>query len=226
MEVATVDVIAKSHEERSGKIHYIVREIGKPRIDFGYRIAKRLFDFICSAIASILLIVPFVILAILIKCDSKGPVLYQQERVRENGVPFVVYKFRSMHVDAEKNGAQWAQNGDNRCTKVGAVLRKFHLDELPQIPCNILVGNMSIVGPRPERQVFYDAFAQYIHGFDQRLYAKPGLTGWAQINGGYALKPEEKIVYDLEYIEQCSFWMDLKIICKTIPIVFHQEGAR
>ena len=147
------------------------------------------------------------------------------EACAENGKEFMMYKFRTMSVDAEKDGPQWADNNDSRCTRIGLFLRKVRLDELPQI-INIIKGDMSIVGPRPERQYFYDEFEKYIHGFSYRTLVTPGLTGWAQVNGGYDLKPEEKIVYDMEYIKNRSFLLDMKCIFLTIKVVFTQEGSR
>jgi len=204
----------------------VIRKIDKPKTKLAYKCAKRIIDFLASLIGSIILIIPMIVIAVIIKLDSKGPVFYKQERLGEDGKPFMLYKFRSMRVDAEANGAQWATDHDERCTKVGAVLRLYRLDELPQIPFNILPGTLSIVGPRPERKVFYDKFATYIDGFEQRLYVKPGLTGLAQVSGGYDLLPEEKIVYDLEYIENRSLKMDIGIIFKTIAVIFDHEGAR
>lgn len=131
-----------------------------------------------------------------------------------------------MVADAEKNGAQWSEGiEDERITSVGQVLRKFRLDELPQLFC-IFIGTMTIVGPRPERECFYNEFEKYIHGFSQRLKVKPGLTGHAQINGGYNLAPHEKIIFDIEYIKKRSLWFDIKIIFKTIAVVFTHEGAK
>ena len=190
-----------------------------------YDCSKRLFDVILSTAAFIVLLVPMLFISIAIKLDSDGPVLFKQERVGKNGKLFYIYKFRSMVVDAEKEGPKWADKNDNRCTKIGAFLRKSRLDELPQL-WNIMVGDMSIVGPRPERACFYDEFETYIHGFKNRLAVVPGLTGWAQVNGGYDLKPEEKIIYDMEYIKNRSLTMDLKCILKTVFIVFSHEGAR
>ena len=165
------------------------------------------------------------IIAVLIKLDSKGSVIFRQERLGKDGKSFVMLKFRSMSEDAERNGPQWAQVEDERCTRVGRVLRKTRLDELPQF-WNILKGDMSLVGPRPERPYFYEEFEQYIHGFRNRLAVRPGLTGWAQVSGGYDLKPEEKIVYDMEYIRKMSVRLDLACIFKTVRLVFTHEGAR
>lgn len=186
---------------------------------------KRLSDILLAAMLLLVLIVPMVILGILVYLTSKGPAIFRQERLGLNGKPFLLLKFRSMRVDAEKDGPCWAKDDDERCTKFGRFLRKTRLDELPQL-WNILMGDMSFVGPRPERPVFYEEFETYIHGFKHRLAAKPGLTGWAQVNGGYDLRPEEKIVYDMEYIQACSFRMDLKCMLMSFRVVITQKGAR
>ncbi len=165
------------------------------------------------------------IIALLIKLDSSGPVLFKQERLGLNGTPFMIYKFRSMRTDAEKDGPKWAEKEDKRCTKVGAFLRKSRLDELPQL-FNILKGEMSFVGPRPERAFFYHKFTKDIPDFPKRLQVKPGLTGLAQVNGGYELKPEEKLQYDMEYIQRRNILLDLKCMVKTVRLVFTHEGAR
>ena len=190
-----------------------------------YGFFKRAFDLVVSFAGLLICCVPMLILALIIKLDSKGPVIYKQERVGLGGKPFMIFKFRTMKVDAEANGPQWASENDDRCTKVGRFLRNTRLDELPQL-LNILGGKMSIVGPRPERECFYVEFEKYIHGFRNRLDVKPGLTGLAQINGGYDLAPEEKIVFDMEYIRSRSFWGDIKLIFKTVKLVFTHEGAR
>ena len=130
-----------------------------------------------------------------------------------------------MYTNAEENGPQWAAKIDWRCTRVGRFIRKSRMDELPQL-INILRGDMSFVGPRPERAFFYDQFETYIHGFCNRLVVRPGLTGLAQVNGGYELKPEEKIIYDMEYIQNRSIRMDFVCIIKTVKLVFTHEGAR
>lgn len=190
-----------------------------------YLFFKRFFDILISLIALIILLIPMGIIAIFVKCDSKGPVFYRQERLGLDGKKFYINKFRSMRTDAEKNGPQWADKEDDRVTKVGKFLRKSRLDEIPQF-YNVLKGDMSLVGPRPERDYFYKEFAKYIDGFDRRLLVKPGITGYAQINGGYESLPEEKIVYDVYYIEHRGFKMDLEILLGTIGIVFSHEGAR
>ena len=169
--------------------------------------------------------VPMALIAVWVRLDSPGPALYRQERLGLNGKSFWIYKFRSMRVDAEANGAQWAEEHDDRVTRAGRFLRKTRLDELPQL-LNILRGQMSLVGPRPERPCFYAEFEKYIHGFSQRMVVKPGLTGLAQVSGGYDLLPEEKIQFDMQYIRERSIALDLKCILRTIGVVFDHNGAR
>lgn len=202
-------------------------EIPAPDIRAGrlYFAVKRAADIAGALIAGMILLVPMLLIALCIRLDSKGPALFRQERLGKDGKVFTIYKFRSMYLDAEANGPQWAESRDRRCTRVGRILRKSRLDELPQV-WNILVGDMSFVGPRPEREFFYDKFETYIHGFRHRLAVKPGLTGLAQVNGGYELQPEEKILYDMEYINNMSLGMDLMCMIKTVRLVFTHEGAR
>lgn len=190
-----------------------------------YLFFKRLCDIVLSAAAGLVLLIPMIVIGFIVWCESEGPAIYKQERLGLNGKPFVMYKFRSMHIDAEANGPQWAERDDDRCTKIGRVLRKTRLDELPQL-LNIFKGDMSFVGPRPERPCFYDEFEKYIPNFRDRLLVRPGLTGHAQVNGGYDLLPEEKIIYDMEYIEKRSFAMDIQCIFKTVLVIFTHKGAR
>lgn len=190
-----------------------------------YLLVKRLFDIVFAFFFGILLLLPMLIIGLLVRLDSKGPALFKQERLGLNGKPFMMYKFRSMHIGAEEHGPQWAQPNDARCTKFGRFLRQSRLDELPQV-WNILLGQMSVVGPRPERAYFYDKFEAYIPNFRQRLQVKPGLTGYAQVNGGYELLPEEKLVYDMEYIANRSLWLDIVCMFKTVRLIFTHEGAR
>jgi lipopolysaccharide/colanic/teichoic acid biosynthesis glycosyltransferase len=166
------------------------------------------------------------IIAIAIKCSSKGPVFYSQERLGLKGKRFMLVKFRTMVADAEKAGAQWSQgDNDSRITKVGSILRKTRLDELPQLwAC--LKGDLSLVGPRPEREVFYNKFEEHVHGFSERLKVRPGLTGLAQVSGGYDLRPEEKVIHDVEYIKNRSLRLELKILFKTVKVVFTHDGAK
>lgn len=191
-----------------------------------YRFFKRLGDLVLSVIGLVILGIPMAIIALLVKCTSPGDVFYRQQRLGLNGKPFNIIKFRTMCMDAEKNGACWSEGEeDPRITRFGAWLRQHRLDELPQF-FNILTGSMSLVGPRPERPCFYEAFEEYIHGFSQRTVVKPGITGWAQVNGGYALRPEEKIIYDVEYIKKRSLWLDIVILFKTVYVVVFRKDAK
>ena len=190
-----------------------------------YLVIKRLFDIVFSFSAGILLMPFMLIISLLIKLESPGKVLYIQERLGKNGKEFNMLKFRTMYDNSEKGTPIWADENDPRCTKLGRILRKFRIDELPQL-WNIFVGHMSLVGPRPERRYFYNKFGEYIPEFGDRLKVKPGLTGLAQVNGGYDLLPEEKLVFDLEYISTRTTWIDFKIILKTFKVVFSHEGAR
>ncbi|HEY8424221.1 MAG TPA: sugar transferase [Clostridia bacterium] len=216
-------VTIENKEER--KTQYFIEKVEELKPKYFYNFVKRTFDIFSSGLALIVFFIPMIIIAVSIKANSKGPIIYAQERLGRNGKPFKLYKFRSMYIDAEKNGPQWAKEHDNRVTKVGRFLRLTHLDELPQL-FNILKGDMSFIGPRPERAVFYEEFETYIHGFKQRLLVKPGLSGWAQVNGGYDLLPEEKIIYDIYYIKNRSLLLDLKCLIKTIGVVFKRRGVR
>jgi lipopolysaccharide/colanic/teichoic acid biosynthesis glycosyltransferase len=162
---------------------------------------------------------------IAIKLESPGPVFYKQERVGLNGKRFEIIKLRSMRTDAEKNGPQWAAKNDPRVTRVGKFIRKTRIDELPQL-INILRGDMSLIGPRPERPVFTEKFDKEIPGFKKRLLVKPGLTGWAQVNGGYEMTPAEKFELDMFYIQNQSFKMDMQILFRTVWVVVSGNGAR
>lgn len=204
---------------------YYIKEEIVVKDSLVFSIIKRIFDLLASVIAVIILIIPMIIIGIAIKLDSKGPIIYKQERLGLNGKKFMILKFRSMRTDAEKNGPQWADKNDTRVTKVGGFLRKSRLDEIPQF-FNVIKGDMSLIGPRPEREVFYKEFSTYIDGFDKRLLVKPGITGLAQVNGGYENLPEQKIIFDVYYIENKNIALDIKIILETIKIVFSHDGAR
>ncbi|MFY4775150.1 sugar transferase [Metabacillus sp. RGM 3146] len=186
---------------------------------------KRILDIVLAFIGLILAAPIILITMIAIKMESPGAALFFQERVGLKGQKFSVVKLRSMRTDAEKNGAQWASKDDPRVTKIGAFIRKTRIDELPQL-YNVLKGEMSLIGPRPERPMFTESFEREIPGFSQRLAVKPGLTGWAQVNGGYDISPKEKLQYDLYYISKMDFLLDIKIIFKTIRVIFTGEGAR
>lgn len=190
-----------------------------------YRGFKRLTDFFLSIVLLIPAIPICLISAIFIILETNGNPLYVQERVGLNGDKFKIYKLRSMYSDAEKDGHKWAEKEDSRITKVGSIIRKTRIDELPQL-INIIKGEMAIIGPRPERPEFIEEFLKEIPDFNDRLAVKRGITGWAQVNGGYELSPKEKLKYDQYYIEHENFKLDVLILFKTIKVVFTGEGSR
>jgi sugar transferase (PEP-CTERM system associated) len=189
---------------------------------------KRVLDILASAVG-LTLSFPFSLMtALAIKLDSKGPILYQQERVGKDGKIFRILKFRSMRVDAEKSGPVWAGVDDQRITRVGRIIRKLRLDEIPQM-INVLKGEMSFVGPRPERPFFTERLKKEIPYYSQRHAIKPGITGWAQICYRYGASKEdalEKLKYDLYYIKHMSLLFDLVIIFETAKIVLLGKGSR
>ncbi len=207
-------------------IEYNVEKITELPSKPVYTFVKRLFDITVSMIGILILLLPMLIAYIGIAATSKGNPIYKQERLGLNGKRFYIYKFRTMYENAEENGAQWSRGEeDERITPVGKFLRRIKFDEIPQL-FNCLAGDLSIVGPRPEREIFYNCFETYVHGFSQRLLVKPGITGLAQIKGGYCLKPEEKIIYDIEYIKTRSLWTDLKILLSTVAVVIRGDGTK
>lgn len=186
---------------------------------------KRCFDLAVAGLALVMLSPVFLVIAVLIKLQDGGPVFYKQERLTIYGATFDLYKFRSMVVDAEKDGvARLAQQNDSRITPLGAVLRRFRLDELPQL-INIIKGEMSIVGPRAERPEIAAQYEKEIPEFAFRLKVKAGLTGYAQVLGRYNTTPYDKLMWDLMYIESYSMLLDLKIIMMTIKILFMPEST-
>nr|WP_251034655.1 exopolysaccharide biosynthesis polyprenyl glycosylphosphotransferase [Pseudomonas sp. ISL-88] len=190
-----------------------------------YLAFKRFVD-ILFALTGLLAALPIMALfSILICLESPGPAFYKQERVGKNGRAFHLYKLRSMKIDAEKSGAVWALKKDPRVTKVGAFIRRTRIDELPQL-LNVLRGEMSLIGPRPERPVFTKQFQAEIPGFTERLAVKPGLSGWAQVNGGYDMTPREKLMFDLYYIRNLTFSLEVKIMIKTCKVIWTGDGAR
>ena len=174
----------------------------------------------------LIIAVPICILAcIAIYVELRVNPIYTQKRVGLNGRVFKIYKLRSMYIDAEKDGPKWASENDERITKVGRIIRKTRIDELPQL-VNILKRDMSIIGPRPERPELIKDFIKYIPDFNDRLLVKPGITGWAQVNGGYSLTPKEKLEFDKYYIKNRGFKLDLLVLIKTIIVIFTRHGAR
>jgi Undecaprenyl-phosphate glucose phosphotransferase len=178
---------------------------------------KRAIDIALSATAMLILAIPLLVIALLVKLTSRGPVFYAQERMGLDGRAFIVYKFRSMYEDAESgSGPVWAREDDPRATPIGRWLRKLDLDELPQF-WNVLRGEMSIVGPRPERPFFVEQFKHKIPQYMLRHKVKAGITGWAQVNGWRGnTSLEKRIEYDLYYIENWSVTLDLKIMWLTV----------
>ncbi len=200
---------------------FLLRNYG---LSFEQRIIKRTMDIVLSGLM-LIVASPFMLLtALAIRLEDGGPAIYRQERVTLNGKKFNIYKFRSMVVDAEKHGAQFSSKNDSRITKVGKVIRAIRFDELPQL-WNILKGDMSIVGPRPERQQYIDEFCQETPEFTYRLKVKAGLTGYAQIYGKYNTTPQDKLKLDLMYIESYSVLLDIRLIFLTLKIMFMKEST-
>lgn len=188
---------------------------------------KRVVDIIISIVGLILTLPLWVAVALLIKLDSPGPVFYLQMRVGLRGQPYMIWKFRSMHVDAEKSGPRWAEKSDPRVSRVGRVLRKLRIDELPQL-YNVLRGEMSLVGPRPERPVFVEDLRKKIPYYDIRHTVRPGVTGWAQTQFRYGSTAEDahtKLQYDLYYVKNMTLKLDMRILTETMRVVLFGEGA-
>ncbi len=181
---------------------------------------KRFFDILLSLIAIIILAIPMLIIAIVVKCNSKGPVLFKQERIGKKGKVFKIYKFRSMKVGAEKTGSGvYSGKDDPRVTKVGKFLRATSLDELPQF-LNILKGDMSFIGPRPPLTYHPWAWDKYTEEQKKMFDVRPGITGWAQVNGRKEVEWHKRIELNVWYVEHLSFWLDVKILFKTVGKVF------
>ena len=194
-----------------------------------HRVVKAAMDYFLSSVGLIISLPIIALAALAIKIDSSGPIFYRQERVGRNGKIFRLIKFRSMKENAEEEtGPVWAEENDERVTRVGKILRKLRLDEIPQM-VNILRGEMSFVGPRPERPHFVEQLKKEIPFYEKRLVAKPGITGWAQIEYPYGASKEdalEKLKYDLYYLKNISIFSDLSIIFQTVRIVLFGRGAR
>ena len=192
----------------------------------GYLFLKRTFDIVSSLLGLIVLSPVFLVTAIAIKATDKGPVFYKQERLTKNGKRFMIHKFRSMRVDAEKDGVARLSSGENddRITRVGRFIRKCRIDELPQL-IDILSGNLSVVGPRPERPEIAEEYMKEIPEFQLRLQAKAGLTGYAQVYGKYNTTPYDKLQMDLMYIAHPSFAEDIRICFATFKILFTSEST-
>ena len=193
-----------------------------------HAVLKRIVDLVAGIVGLIVAFPVMVLVALMVRLDSKGPVIYRQVRVGRMGKCYNVLKFRSMQVDAEKaTGAQWSRDNDPRVTRIGVILRKYRLDELPQF-INVIRGDMSFVGPRPERPYFVDELRKTIPYYDERHSVRPGLTGWAQVQYKYGSSVEDafnKLEYDLFYLKTMSLSFDLAIVFKTVRIVLFGHGA-
>ena len=198
------------------------KELSGKRLALG---AKRFLDVILALILTVLLSPVMLILAICIKLDSKGPVFYRQERITQYGRPYRIFKFRTMVADADKQGPLVTRGGDSRITNIGRKLRKCRLDEIPQL-FNVLKGDMSLVGPRPERPQFVEKFREEIPRYMIKHQVRPGMTGWAQINGYRGdTSIRKRIEYDIYYIENWSMSFDIKILFLTFFKGFINENA-
>lgn len=186
-----------------------------------YSKIKRITDVVLGSVGLVIGLPLWPVIAALIRFDSPGPVFYVQDRVGQDGRVFRIAKFRSMIDEAETNGALWAHVNDKRITRVGRVLRRLHLDELPQL-LNVIGGDMSLVGPRPERPEFVSELERVIPGYGRRHAVKPGLTGWAQVNYKYASSLESsrvKLGYDIYYVENKGIALDFEIMLKTVRVI-------
>jgi sugar transferase (PEP-CTERM system associated) len=193
------------------------------------RAVKRVFDIAIGLLLTVVTLPLMLVTAVAIKLDSRGPVFYRQERTGLHGGTFTLFKFRSMATDAEAAGKpQWAQQRDPRITRVGGFIRASRIDELPQL-FNVLRGEMSMIGPRPERPMFVEQLAKVIPFYHHRVYVKPGLTGWAQVNYPYGASVEdarEKLAYDLYYVKNRGVLLDMLILLSTVRVILFREGAR
>jgi exopolysaccharide biosynthesis polyprenyl glycosylphosphotransferase len=214
---------------RRSRVHeledLLLVELQMPQLTRGQDLLKRIFDVVFAAALLILSSPLMLITAIVIRLNSRGPAVFKQDRVGREGAEYQLYKFRTMVTDAEKDtGPVLAQECDPRITGVGRILRATRIDELPQL-FNVLIGNMSLVGPRPERQFFVNAFRERLPEYDLRLAVKPGITGLAQVAGSYATPVEQKVKLDLLYISDYSLMLDIWILLRTIPVLFQRERA-
>ena len=227
-----IKIIPKMYDILSGQVK-MSSILGAPLIDINHEImpawqhsTKRIIDVVASAICLILLLPLYLLIGILVKLGSKGDVFYSHERIGLNGKPFRIYKFRSMYKDAERNGPALSSENDARITPIGKILRRTRMDELPQF-YNVLVGDMSLVGPRPERQFFIDQIIEKAPHYRHLHKVRPGITSWGQVKYGYAENVDEmieRLKFDVLYIENMSLLVDVKILIYTILIVLQGRG--
>ena len=187
---------------------------------------RKWLDYIITVPATVLCAPVLVGIAIWVRLDSPGPVFFRQKRVGIHQNYFEILKFRTMRTDTPENvPTHLLEHPEQYITKSGKFLRATSLDELPQLFCT-LIGTMTLVGPRPERECFYIEFEKHVHGFSERLKVKPGITGYAQVHGGYDLPPQEKVKWDIEYIKHRSLWQDIRILFRTVGVIFSHDGAK
>lgn len=218
-------------ERYSGRtnLQYLVHEgLYKLNTGWEYSLIKRVWEVALILLFTPVIIPIMVVTAVAIKIDSKGAIFFRQQRIGKDDEPFTLYKFRSMITDAEKNGSRFAEESDSRVTDVGSFIRKFRIDELPQL-WNVLRGDMSLIGPRPEQPKFVEYFEEEIPFYSYRHNVRPGITGWAQVNDGYAAGIEEtktKLEFDLYYLKNISLSLDLLIVYATIKTILTGFGSR
>jgi len=203
-------------------------DLFRTHLSTGYVFMKRLMDIAISLLALLFLLIPMMIVAVAIRLNSPGPAIFRQKRIGLGGAVFTIYKFRSMVTTAERKGAQFAQENDSRVTGIGRFIRKYRIDEWPQL-LNVLRGDMSLIGPRPEQVELVRSLSEKIPLFPFRHAVRPGITGWAQVCQGYAHDTDtsrEKIAYDLFYIKNLSFLMDTVIVLRTLKIIVSGFGSR
>jgi exopolysaccharide biosynthesis polyprenyl glycosylphosphotransferase len=198
-------------------------------LDQPRRVLKYIGDFVVSLSFLVAVLPLTVLVALAIKLESPGPVFYRQERVGLNGKVFRIWKFRSMRADAERDGVpRWAKSADDRVTRIGRFIRKVRIDEIPQI-FNVLAGDMSFIGPRPERPFFVEQLREHIPCYDLRHRVRPGITGWAQVNYPYGASVEDakrKFSYDLYYVKKNDVLLDLAILVQTVRVILFAQGSR
>ncbi|NNC42803.1 MAG: sugar transferase [Acidimicrobiia bacterium] len=228
-----VDSFIDVYEEHTGRIPIVHLmegwELTTPWQQTGiYEQFKRPIELVLVAVTSVVWIPLSLLLALLVRIDSPGPAIFRQERVGRYGKSFTLYKFRSMVVNAEVDGPRQTTVGDERLTRMGNIMRKYRVDELPQL-WNVLKGDLSLVGPRPEQRIFVDDYAERIPFYTNRHRVRPGVTGWAQVSFGYAddeVATIEKLSYDLYYVKHVSPWLDLQILGKSVWTVLSGFGAQ
>jgi lipopolysaccharide/colanic/teichoic acid biosynthesis glycosyltransferase len=204
----------------------VLIEISPQYMPVWFSIIKRLMDIFCSICFLTIFSPLYLFIGIKVWLSSKGPIFYKQERMGHLGKPFLIFKFRSMYLDSEKTGPQLSTDNDDRCTPWGKIMRKYRLDELPQF-WNVLIGDMSLVGPRPERKFYLDQIAQKAPHVRHLLKVRPGITSWGQVKFGYASDVDEmiqRLKYDILYIENISLGLDIKILFYTVVVILQGRG--